>query len=123
MALFQKNPQAQTSAPLYTVSANKTLLIVGLGNPDEKYDGTRHNAGFSAIDYFAAQNEFPGWVVKKDLKCAIAINRLGENRVVLCKPMTFMNLSGEAAHAVQLYYRVANHQSLVIYDELAIPFG
>lgn len=123
MALFQKKPQVQTSAPLYTIGANKTLLIIGLGNPGKKYDGTRHNVGFAAIDHFAKQNNFPAWTEKKDLKCLLSIANLGENRVVLGKPTTFMNHSGEAAQAVQHFYRAYNPHTLVVYDELAIPFG
>lgn len=123
MALFQRKPQVSSSAPLYSIGANKTLLIIGLGNPSKEYNGTRHNIGFAAIDHFAGQNDFPAWTEKKDLKCHIAVANLGENRVVLCKPTTFMNLSGEAGQAIQHFYRVYNPQTLAVYDELAIPFG
>jgi len=123
MALFQKKPQTQSSAPLYTLGANKTILIVGLGNPGREYDGTRHNIGFEVIDEFAAKNDFPSWVAKKDLKCALSIRNLGENRVILCKPSTFMNNSGQAAQAAQRFYRVYNQNTLAVYDELALPFG
>jgi peptidyl-tRNA hydrolase, PTH1 family len=123
MALFQKKPQVQSSAPLYTVGANKTVLIIGLGNPGKEFIDTRHNIGFKVLDEFAKQNDFPGWVAKKDLKAEVTIQNLGENRVVLCKPATFMNNSGEAAQAVQRFYRVYNESTLAIYDELAIAFG
>jgi peptidyl-tRNA hydrolase, PTH1 family len=123
MALFQKKPQVQSSAPLYTLGANKTILIIGLGNPGKEYAGTRHNIGFEILDEFAAKNDFPGWVAKKDLKAQISTHNLGENRVVLCKPATFMNNSGEAAQAVQRFYRVYNQNTLAVYDELAMPFG
>lgn len=123
MALFQKKPQVQLGTPLYTIGANKTVLIIGLGNPGKEYDGTRHNIGFAILDEFAVKNDFPGWVVKKDLKCRLTSATLGENRVVLCKPDTFMNNSGEAAQAVQRFYRVYNNGTLTVYDELAIPFG
>jgi len=123
MALFQKKPQVQSGAPLYTIGANKTVLIVGLGNPGSEYGNTRHNIGFAIIDEFADKNDFPSWVVKKDLKCRLTSANLGETRVVLCKPETFMNNSGEAAQAVQRFYRVYNNGTLAIYDELAIPFG
>jgi peptidyl-tRNA hydrolase, PTH1 family len=123
MALFQKKPQVQSSAPLYTLGANKTILIIGLGNPGKEYAGSRHDIGFEILDEFAAKNDFPGWVAKKDLKAQISIHNLGENRVILCKPATFMNNSGEAAQAVQRFYRVYNQNTLAVYDELAIPFG
>lgn len=123
MALFQKRPQVQSGTPLYTIGANKTVLIIGLGNPGEEYSGTRHNIGFAVLDEFAAKNDFPGWVMKKDLKCQLTAANLGENRVVLCKPETFMNNSGQAAQSAQRYYRVYNQNTLAVYDELAIPFG
>ncbi len=123
MSLFQKKPLAISSVPLYTVGANKTVLIIGLGNPGEEHDGSRHNIGFAALDSFAKYNEFPAWTNKKDLKCEFSVHTLGESRVVLCKPTTFMNNSGEAAQAVQHFYKVFNGQTLVVYDELAIPFG
>jgi peptidyl-tRNA hydrolase, PTH1 family len=123
MALFQKKPQVSSSAPLYTIGANRTLLVVGLGNPGKKYEGTRHNVGFAAVDHFAHVNDFPAWTEKKDLKCSITSTNLGGNRVILCKPTTFVNLSGESAQALQHFYRVYNPQTLAVYDELAIPFG
>jgi PTH1 family peptidyl-tRNA hydrolase len=123
MSLFQKKPQVQSNAPLYSIGANKTILIIGFGNPGKEYDGTRHNVGFAVIDEFAAKNDFPGWQAKKDLKSQIAVQNMGENRVILCKPATFMNSSGAAAQAVQHFYRVYNQNTLAIYDELAIPFG
>lgn len=123
MALFQKKFITQSSAPLYTLGANRTILVIGLGNPGRKYDGTRHNIGFGVLDDYAQNNSFPGWVAKKDLKNELTIHRLGQNRVILAKPQTFMNNSGEAAAAVQHFYRVHNKDSLAVYDELAIPFG
>lgn len=123
MALFQKKPQLSSSLPLYTLGLNKTVLIIGLGNPGKKYEGTRHNIGFAMLDRFAQKNDFPKWIVKKDLKCEISSANLGENRVILCKPVTFMNLSGQAAQAIQHFYRVYNQNTLAVYDELAMPFG
>jgi PTH1 family peptidyl-tRNA hydrolase len=123
MALFQKKPQATDIMPLYTLGATKTALIIGLGNPEEKYRGTRHNVGFAALDYFAQKNDFPAWINKKDLKCELATHTLGDTRVILCKPTTYMNNSGEAAQAVQHFYKVYNQKTLAVYDELAIKFG
>lgn len=123
MALFQRKLQDNSKAPLYTIGSNKTILIVGLGNPGKEYRGTRHNIGFEVLDEFAAKNDFPGWTAKKDLKCELSIQNLGENRVVLCKPATFMNNSGQAVQAAQRFYRVYNQHTLAVYDELAIEFG
>lgn len=123
MALFQKKPVVGTSLPLYTLGANKSVLIIGLGNEGKRYESTRHNAGFTAVDYFARTNDFPQWVAKKDLKCHLSMANLGDNRVILVKPTTLMNGSGEAAQAVQHFYKLRNQDTLAVYDELAIPFG
>jgi PTH1 family peptidyl-tRNA hydrolase len=123
MALFQKKPDVSSITPLYTIGANKTVLIIGLGNPGSEYDGTRHNIGFAAIDGFAKRNDFPDWMNKKDLKSHISSLQMGESKVILIKPTTFVNNSGEAAQAVQHYYRVYNPTTVAVYDELAIKFG
>jgi PTH1 family peptidyl-tRNA hydrolase len=123
MALFQKKPQVSNPVQYTTFSLNKTLLIVGLGNPGDEYAGTRHNVGFMALDEFAHKNNFEPWVLKKDLKCELAQTRLGDTRVLLIKPQTFMNLSGEAVQAVQHFYKLSNQQMVVVHDELDINFG
>lgn len=123
MALFQRKLQTSDNLPLYTLGTNKSFLIIGLGNPGQEYAGSRHNIGFAVLDEFAANNDFPGWTVKKDLSCQLTIQNSGQNRVILCKPTTFMNNSGQAAQAVQHFYKVYNQSTLAIYDELAIPFG
>src|ERR1700759_1146781 len=88
--------QVSNPFPFTTVGLNKTLLIVGLGNPGEEYEGSRHNVGFMCVDEFARKNSFDPWMAKKDLNCELAQKTMGETRVLLVKPQTFMNLSGEA---------------------------
>ncbi|HSW79036.1 MAG TPA: aminoacyl-tRNA hydrolase [Candidatus Babeliales bacterium] len=123
MGLFQNKPDETDQVPIYTIGSNKTILIIGLGNPGKEYSQTRHNIGFEVLDSFAQKNDFPGWQIKKDLKSQLTIRSLGENRVILCKPTTFMNSSGEAVQALQKFYRVYNQGTLAVYDELAVPFG
>jgi peptidyl-tRNA hydrolase, PTH1 family len=123
MALFQKRPAVTDSAPAYTVGATRTKLLIGLGNPEDRYQGTRHNIGFAVLDKFALDNDFPGWISKKDLAADLNTKTLGDTRVILCKPSTYMNESGNSAQAVQKYFRVYNTETLVVYDELALPFG
>lgn len=123
MALFQRQPQASDNIKLYTLGQNKTVLIVGLGNPGREYDGTRHNIGFASVDAFARTNNFDPWIEKKDLKCLLASAQLGETRVILSKPTTYMNLSGEAAQAVAHFYKIPANAILAVYDEIDIPFG
>lgn len=124
MALFQRQPTNYTQNLGYTISLSKnTLLIVGLGNPGKKYEKTRHNAGFAAIDEFAKKNEFDPFTPNKKLKGQITERVLGSNRVILFKPDTFMNLSGEAVRAVANFYKITPENMVVVYDELSLPFG
>src|SRR3989344_3005945 len=118
MGLFQKKPQTSSEAPLYTVGLQKTILIVGLGNPGKKYDKTRHNIGFAALDSFAEKLDFPGWVEKKDLKSLVSSHTIADTRVILLKPATFMNLSGEAVQAAAHFYKIAPRNILVVHDEI-----
>src|SRR5205807_917567 len=113
MALFQKKPQTSSSAPLYTLGLNKTVLIVGLGNPSKQYADTRHNLGFRCVDAFAQQHEFPAWTARKDLKSHLTSHNIGDARVILAKPTTFMNKSGEAVQAVQQFYKLPANQMVV----------
>src|SRR5262249_30722194 len=123
MALFQRRPEVGQAVQYYTLGQNKTLLIVGLGNPGKEYDGTRHNIGFAALDTFAEANNFDPWVNKKDLKCEMATARLGDAQVIAIKPTTFMNLSGEAVQAVAHFYKIPAERILAVYDEIDIEFG
>ena len=124
MALFQKNPfdNGQTK-PLYTLGLNKTVLVVGLGNVGKEFETTRHNIGFECIDVFATAHSIAGWITKKDLKCLVAHGNVGSVRVLLCKPTTMMNLSGEAVQAVQHFFKIANSDTVVVHDELDVDFG
>lgn len=124
MSLFQRRPQVSDPVNYVTVGLNKTILVVGLGNPGAEYDGTRHNIGFECIDEFVAKNsDMGGWVAKKDLKCLMSTGRMGETRVIVMKPTTFMNLSGESVQAVSDFYKIHPNQTVVAHDELDINFG
>jgi peptidyl-tRNA hydrolase, PTH1 family len=124
MGLFQRRPQVSDPVNYVTVGMNKTVLIVGLGNPGKEYDHTRHNVGFACVDAFVEKNADMGpWIAKKDQKCLLTTGRLGEVRVIAIKPVTFMNLSGEAVRAVSDFYKVHPNQTIVVHDELDIKFG
>lgn len=123
MALFQNRPQSTDPVNYVTIGLNKVMMIVGLGNPGTEYNGTRHNIGFAALDSFARANNFPDWTNKKDLKCHWTAQSLGDTKVVLVKPQTFMNLSGEAAQAVASFYKIPADKIIAVYDELDIDFG
>ncbi len=124
MGLFQKNPfLSSEKRALYSLGQERTVLVVGLGNKGKKFDGTRHNIGFACIDAFAEAHEFGKWSEKKDLKCLLVSKTLGGARVILCKPTTMMNLSGEAIQAMSNFYKIAQSDIVVVHDELDIPFG
>lgn len=123
MALFQKKPIVGTNAPLYTLGLQKTLLIIGLGNIGPEYVGTRHNIGFDCVDALAVSQGIDEWADKKDLKCIMASGNIGDTRVILCKPTTFMNNSGESAQAISRFYKIELSQIVVVHDELDITFG
>lgn len=122
MALFQKKPIIGTNIPLYTTGLSNTLIFIGLGNPESKYDGTRHNIGFAAIDSLAASLD-ASWVQKSDLKSLVATAMAGDNRIIMAKPTTFMNNSGEAAQALVHFYKAQSENLFVIHDELDVEFG
>lgn len=124
MGLFQKNPYTNSEHhSLYSLGLNKTMLIVGLGNPGKKYENTRHNIGYACLDRLADSLEFKAWTEKKDLKSTITMHTFGDARVILCKPSTYMNLSGQAVQAVAGFYKIPLSQILVVHDELDVPFG
>lgn len=123
MALFFRKPDTESTAPLYTLGLNKTVLIVGLGNIGKDYVGTRHNIGFECVDNLAKALELQDWTSKKDLKCQISIGKAADQRIILAKPSTLMNLSGEAVQALMHFYKIPASDLLVVHDELDIPFG
>lgn len=124
MAWLQRRPQVSDPTMFYTVGLNKTILLIGLGNPGKKYDFTRHNVGFLCIDEFVSQtDEMEDWVEKKNLKCLVSSGRVGDARVIAIKPTTFMNLSGEAVQAVMNFYKINPEYIAAIHDELDIDFG
>jgi peptidyl-tRNA hydrolase, PTH1 family len=124
MALFQRNPFAtRQEQPLFTIGMNKTVLVVGLGNVGKEYEGTRHNIGFVCVDTFTSSQDFDSWTDKKDLKCLLTSKVLGDTRVLVAKPTTFMNLSGEAVQKVAHFYKVPAASIIVVHDELDVAFG
>lgn len=123
MALFFKKPETASSTPLYTLGLNKSVLIIGLGNIGKEYDNTRHNIGFQCIDNLAKALEIQDWSNKKDLKAQVAIGKASDKRIILAKPTTMMNLSGDAAQQLTHFYKIDVASVLVIHDDLDIDFG
>ena len=98
-----------------------TWLVVGLGNMGDKYDHTRHNVGFAVIDLIAEDLDIP--VQRLKFKALTNTADLGDEKVLLMKPVTFMNLSGEAVEQAVSFYKVPPEHILVISDEVALPPG
>ena len=96
-------------------------LIVGLGNPGEKYQYTRHNIGYMAIDNIvSAQQDYK---IKKKFNSIIYETIIDKNRTILIKPETYMNNSGDAVSQIANFYKIDSKNILVLHDELDIPFG
>ena len=96
-------------------------LIVGLGNPGNKYELTRHNTGFMVMDRIASKCGVS--IDQKKFKALIAVTTIKGEKVILMKPQTFMNLSGEAVQAACHFYQISPKDILVIYDDLDMPCG
>ena len=97
------------------------MLIVGLGNPGKKYQANRHNVGFMALDAMAS--EVPGLAWKEKFSGVFARGELFGRSLVLLKPMTFMNLSGDSVQPAMAFSKVALGDVIVVHDELDVPFG
>lgn len=93
--------------------------MIGLGNPGEEYEGTRHNVGFALVDRLARERGVK-WEKVHKLRSKVATTAEG---VVLAKPLTYMNLSGNALARLLRHYRLDPRQILVLYDDIALPIG
>lgn len=99
-----------------------SFLLVGLGNPGTKYARTRHNVGFMALDRLG-QKWGAAWALEKKFAAKVArVERTGK-KLLLCRPETFMNGSGEAVAPVASFYRIEPQRTLVIVDDADLPFG
>lgn len=98
-----------------------TWAVVFLGNPGPKYNGTRHNAGFMAAD--AMEKELGVSINKMRFKALTATAEIGGEKVLLMKPQTFMNLSGEAVIQAVRFYKLSPEHVIVVSDEVALPVG
>ena len=106
---------------LFSKKLPVSWLIVGLGNPGDKYDGTRHNAGFWAVDALADQGRFQ--ITRVKFKALTAQAEVGGQGALVMKPTTYMNLSGEAVGEAARFYKLAPDHVLVISDDVDLPLG
>ncbi len=96
-------------------------LIAGLGNPTPQYEGTRHNVGFEVLDLMAEQYQIPLDTAKH--KGFYGKGRIEGQQVILLKPMTFMNLSGESVAEAARYFKIAPEDVIVVYDDINLDVG
>ena len=119
--MFFRKSKKDVTGILHSAAGAAEFLIVGLGNPGKQYEYTRHNVGFLAIDRLASQ-------------CGIAVNRLrfkaltgsGEisgKKVLLLKPQTFMNNSGESVREAMQFYKIPPERTIVVYDDITLDVG
>lgn len=112
-----KQISKQNTAP----TAAPTHIIAGLGNPGKEYEKTRHNAGFMALDHLSAK--LGADVSRLKFKALCGEAQIGTHRVLLMKPQTFMNLSGEAVREAAAFYHIEPQNIIVIYDDVNLDVG
>lgn len=106
---------------LFKNTQGADFMIVGLGNPGSKYQNTRHNIGFAAVDYIAQKLGVN--IDKAKFNALYALTKVKDKKVLLLKPQTFMNLSGEAVSAAARFYKISPENILIIYDDISLPVG
>ncbi len=96
-------------------------LIIGLGNPGRQYENTRHNVGFNVIDKLSEELAIP--LDRQKFNGLYGMGHISGEKVILLKPLTYMNLSGECIRPLMDYYGISTEEIVVIYDDLDLPVG
>jgi len=99
------------------------ILIIGLGNPGKKFKNTRHNIGFLILDYFKKNKGFSNWKKSKKFQAKISSGKINKHKIILSKPQTFMNNSGQSAKILTTYYKLQTTNLFVVHDDLDIALG
>lgn len=97
------------------------FLVAGLGNPERKYTLTRHNSGFLCVDELAEKHGFK--INKLKFKAVIADTKIGSHRVIVMKPQTYMNNSGEAVAEAARFYKIPPEKIIIIFDDISLDVG
>ena len=98
-------------------------LVVGLGNPGREYRDTRHNVGFMVVDEIARRHGLDWAMAPSQVPDAFVVKKYGAEPLLLAKPLTFMNRSGDAVAALARYYDIPASDVFIVVDEVALPFG
>lgn len=96
---------------------------MGLGNPGRQYEATRHNVGFMASEVLRKRLKFPDFRDESKFKAEVSRGEFNGEKVILARPQTFMNLSGEAVQGLKQFYKLADEDVWVIYDDIDLPLG
>lgn len=99
------------------------ILIIGLGNPGKEYEKTRHNAGFILSDKLQEKWGFPQFKLEKKFNAEISSGTQNNKKIIIAKPQTFMNLSGDSVRKLMDFYKINSQELIVIHDDLDILFG
>ena len=105
----------------FSSASSPEFLIVGLGNPGEKYEYTRHNAGFLTLDRLCVEENFK--INKMKYKSVIGEVNICSHKCIAMKPQTFMNNSGEAVREAASFYKIPPEKIIVIFDDISLPCG
>jgi PTH1 family peptidyl-tRNA hydrolase len=97
------------------------FLVVGLGNPEKDYKGTRHNIGFEVINKLAFDHSIP--INRAKFRSHFGEGSIASRKLILAKPQTYMNLSGEAVRDLMSYYKLTPEDLIIIYDDVSFPPG
>lgn len=120
--LIDTNPNDQTANAIgHSAQTPRPFIVVGLGNPGPRYASNRHNAGFQCVDLLARAHGLT--FARLQHRARVATGAIAGRRVVLAKPLTYMNLSGRAVGPLVRWYKVPLDQLMVIYDDLDLPLG
>lgn len=117
------NPLTRMNIANLETITNTMKIIVGLGNPGAQYQKTRHNTGFFLLDKMREEWGFPAFKPEPKFKADISEGMLDDAKILLAKPQTFMNLSGESVRAILDFYKLASPDILVIHDDIDIELG
>lgn len=98
-------------------------IIIWLWNPWKEYEITRHNIGFLFVDYLAKKYKFPDFTYESKFKADISKGIIDGESVILVKPQTFMNLSGESVSKINTFFKIAPDDFIVVYDDISMDFG
>lgn len=111
----------KVKAMIFKTKSTYDWMVVGLGNPGIQYEATRHNVGFMTVDLLAENNNCTNWKLKNEALCTEY--RMGDKRILLVKPQTYMNNSGRAVQKISAFYKIPCDKMIIIFDDISLDVG